>query len=483
MKTRLAVVGCLVLCVWALGRPVRADKRLFTDAFTPAEFSARRAKLMAAIGDGVAVVSGAYDTPTYTKFRQNAQFFYLTGVEVPRSILLIDGRTRTSTLFLPPHGSLERSEGPLLGPDEEARKITGIENVADRAAFARALEALNGSGRALYMPFRAESLGAASADRIRSRTTASAEDPWDRQPTKEEAFNQKVKAATGLEPKNLDPLIDSMRTIKSAAEVAVIREATRIASVGILEAMKSAKPGMKEYELEAVADYFFKRYNAQGIAYFALVATGTNAAWPHYHQSQDTLKDGDMVLMDYAPDYQYYTSDVTRMFPANGTFTPRQREMYGIYVKLYQAILSGIGPGPVAPRRAGVHKAMTAIMASFPFTDEKIRAAAARMVAAYERPGGTSWGHGIGMEVHDVSGDRDGIMRPGMAFTIEPALTIPDERVYIRLEDAIVITATGMEHLSAGLPMEIDAIERVMREPGLADLWKGTLPALEKRRP
>jgi len=480
MRLRYLAVGLVSVVALAAVRPVKADKRLFTDAFTPQEFSTRRQAVMTAIGDGAAIISGAYDTATYTKFRQNAQFFYLTGVEVPRALLIIDGRTKTSTLFLPPHGALERSEGPLLGPDDEAKKITGIENVVDRAAFEAALRTLAGSGRAIYMPVRAESLGAGTSDRIRSRANSTSQDPWDRQPTKEEAFTQKVKAVTGIEPKDLDPIVDALRAIKSPAEIAVLREGTRIASVGILEAMKSAKPGMKEYELEAVADYFFKRYNSQGIAYFALVATGTNAAWAHYHQAQETLADGDLVLMDYAPDYKYYSSDITRMFPANGKFTPRQREMYGIYVKLYQAILSQIGPGPVAPRRAEVHKKMTAIMASFPFTDEKIKAAATRFVAGYERPG-TSWGHGIGMEVHDVSGDRDGVMRPGMAFTIEPALTIPDERVYIRLEDAIVITATGMEHLSAGLPMEIDDIERVMKEPGLADLWKGTLPALEKK--
>jgi len=480
MRLRHLAVGLVSLLALATVQPVSADKRIFTDAFTPQEFTARRLGVMNAIGDGAAIISGAYDTATYTKFRQNAQFFYLTGVEVPRALLLIDGKTKTSTLFLPPHGGLERSEGPLLGPDDEAKKVTGIEQVADRATFDKALQALTGSGRAIYMPFRAESLGAGTPDRVRSRATSTSQDPWDKQPTKEEAFNQKVKAVTGIEPKDLDPIVDGLRTIKSPAEIAVIREATRIASVGILEAMKSAKPGMKEYELEAVADYFFKRYNSQGIAYFALVATGTNAAWAHYHQAQETLADGDLVLMDYAPDYKYYTSDVTRMFPANGKFTPRQREMYGIYVKLYQAILTSIGPGPLAPRRAEVFKKMTAIMASFPFTDEKIKAAATRFVAGYERPG-TSWGHDVGMEVHDVSGDRTGVMRPGMVFTIEPALTIPEERVYIRLEDPIVITATGIEHLSAGLPMEIDDVERVMKEPGLADLWKGTLPALEKK--
>jgi Xaa-Pro aminopeptidase len=479
MSKRLIASTLLLLSV-LFPSTVGADKRLFTDVFTPQEFAARRRAVMTAIGDGVAIISGAYDTATYTKFRQNAQFFYLTGVEVPRAMLIIDGRTKTSTLFLPPHGSLERSEGPLLGPDDEAKKVTGIEQVADRAAFEKAIQALSGSGRTLYMPFRGESLGAGTPDRVRSRATSTTQDPWDRMPTKEEAFNQKVKAATGLEPKDLDPIVDRLRTIKSPAEIAVIREATRIASVGILEAMKSAKPGMKEYELEAVADYFFKRYNAQGIAYFALVATGTNAAWPHYHQAQATLADGDLVLMDYAPDFQYYTSDVTRMFPASGRFTARQRELYGIYVKLYQAILTSIAPGSVADGRAAAYKKMTAIMTSFPFTDDKIKAAATRFVAGYERPG-TSWGHAVGMEVHDVSGDRDGAMRAGMVFTIEPALTIPDERVYIRLEDPIVITTNGIEHLSSGLPMEIEEIERVMKEPGLADLWKGTIPALEKK--
>ena len=109
-----------------------------------------------------------------------------------------------------------------------------------------------------------------------------------------------------------------MRLVKSPAEIALIREATRIAGLGILEGMKAAEPGMYEYEVEAIADYVFKRHNAMGIGYFALVATGTNAAWPHYHAAQSRLADGDLVLFDYAPEFKYYTSDVTRMFPANG---------------------------------------------------------------------------------------------------------------------------------------------------------------------
>jgi Xaa-Pro aminopeptidase len=459
MKRLLPLVAiCLTLIPSA---PLRADMVLFTKAFTPAEFAARRAKVMAAIGDGVAVISGATETSTYTKFRQGAQFFYLCGVEVPRSVLVIDGRSKSSTLFLPAHDSLERGEGPRLGPDDEAKRITGVDAVMDRKNLGDMVTTW--AGRDIYTPFREESLGAGTTDRIRSHATATAADPWDQRASKEIVFRDKILAAAGVSAaKDLDPILDQMRMIKSAAEIAALREGTRIASLGILEAMKAAKPGAHEYELEAAADYMFKKHNAQGIAYFALVATGTNAFWSHYHQAQDTLKDGDLVLMDYAPDYMYYNTDVTRMFPANGTFTPRQRELYGIYVELYKALLSSIRPGPAAEGLADAHKKMTSIMASFPFTDPAVKAAATRFVEGYARTG-RSYGHMIGMEVHDVSVNFDGVYKPGMTFTIEPALTIPDERVYIRLEDPVVITATGFEHLSKDLPFEIAAIERLMK--------------------
>jgi Xaa-Pro aminopeptidase len=471
MKMRIAVVvAALSVTAWTQA-PVAADVPIFTTAFTAAEFSARRAKVMGTIGDAVAIISGATETATYTKFRQGSQFFYLCGVEVPRAILLIDGRAKSSTLFLGPGGP--SNEGPQLAPNDEAKTLTGIEQVLDRAKFAEVLAGISADGRTIYMPDREETLGAGTTDRVQSHARAAALDPWDQRDTKEVVFRNKVQAAAPKSSvKNLDPIVDAMRVIKSPAEIAVIRESTRIASLGILEAMKSAKPGMYEYELEAVADYLFKRHNAQGIAYFALVATGTNAAWPHYHAAQSQLQDGDLVLMDYAPDFHYYSSDVTRMFPANGKFSPRQRELYGIYVKLYKALLDSIGPGLAADRMKKAHDDMVKIMASFTFNDPKIKAAAERFVAGYANPRG-SYGHGVGMDVHDVSGDRgDGRLVPGMVFTIEPALTIADERIYIRLEDPVVITATGFEHLSAGLPMEIDDVERVMREPGLADLWK-----------
>jgi Xaa-Pro aminopeptidase len=276
-------------------------------------------------------------------------------------------------------------------------------------------------------------------------------------------------------------VLDEMRMVKSAGELALLRESTRIAGLALMEGMRSAEPGMYEYEIEAVADYIFKRHNAQGPAYFGLVATGTNAAWPHYHAAQSQLKSGELVLFDYAPDYQYYTSDVTRMFPANGKFTPEQRELYGIYVKLYQAIMTSIRPGPTAPIFKDIAAKMDAIMASYTFTNPKYRDAAERFVSGYRnRAAGNTGrvgtlGHMVGMEVHDVSKNFSEY-KPGMVFTIEPALTIPEDRVYIRLEDMIVITADGYENLSAFVPWEIDAIEKLMAEPGVAQLVRKPSP-------
>jgi Xaa-Pro aminopeptidase len=446
---------------------------LFTDAFPPEEFAARRTRVMAQIGDGVAILQGAAERPGYLKFRQSNQFFYLTGVEVPRALLVIDGRAKTTTLFLPARDErMERSEGPVLTPGPEAEKLTGISKVLPRDEFADALAAIAPAGRTLFLPHRAEALGAATPGNVKAHDEKTRADAWDGRASREAAFVEHVKGKVGgvagkpAVIKDLDPILDALRLVKSAREIALVREASRISGLAIMETMRSARPGMYEYELEAIGDYFFKKHNAQGVAYFGLVAAGKNAAWPHYHAAQSQVRDGDLVLYDYAPDFKYYTSDVTRMFPANGRFTAEQREMYTIYLRLYQALMTSIRPN-VEPRIVlhAALKKMEQIAGTFEFKTPKIKAAAERFVAAYRNPR-NSLGHWIGMEVHDVTAPYD-VLKPGMMFTIEPALTIPDERVYVRLEDAILITPDGYENMSGFVPVEPDAIERLMAEEGM----------------
>src|SRR5213075_646095 len=154
--------------------------------------------------------------------------------------------------------------------------------------------------------------------------------------------------------------------------------------LGIIEAMRDARPGMREYELQADAEFVFKKNGAFGAAYFALIATGENTYYTHYNRNAATLADGDLVQFDYAPDFKYYQSDVTRVFPANGKFTARQRESYGIYLKLYQALMTSIKVHvTVKDVIVDAVSKMDAIMASYRFTDPAIKTAATRFVESY----------------------------------------------------------------------------------------------------
>jgi len=361
---------------------------------------------MAKIGDAVAVIQGTTERPGEQPLRQANQFFYISGVVEPRAILLIDGKTKRTTLFLNPRN--ERRENNMLGPGlypgDEAARATGIDSVQPRDAFKAAIEAIAKEGRTIYTPFRPEVLGCASSSDPVALARATKNDPWDGRESREEAFRAHLKTASPQsEIKDLDPVLDELRAIKSPREIAVLREATRIAGLGIIEAMRDARPGMKEYELQADAEYVFKKNGAYGAAYFALIAAGENTWYSHYHRDTRSIDDGDLVQFDYAPDYKYYASDVTRVFPANGKFTPRQREFYSIYLKLYQALLTSIQvhqrPSDIIKTAAG---RMDAILAAFPFTDDRIKKAAEAFVGRYRNSRANSLGHSVGMEVHDV---------------------------------------------------------------------------------
>ena len=443
----------------------RAQQKVFTDVFPPEEFAARRAAVMSKIGDGVAILQGSAERPGEQPFRQGNQFFYLSGVEMSRALLVIDGRAKRSTLYLPARDERrERMYGELLFPGEEAVKVTGIEAVVAREEFGPALTAFVRENRTIFTPFRPEVLSSASAGDVVSLAAATASDPWDGRPSREAAFIQKLHSiGPRLEVRNLDPVLDAMRFIKSRREIAVLREASRIGGDAIIQVMRNARPGMYEYELQAIADYIFRRHGSYGPAYFGLFATGANTVYSHYHRGTAKLQDGDWVQVDYGPDYRYYVSDITRVFPANGRFTPRQREFYSIYLQMYRALLAAMRPGitPYEIVQDAVAR-MDAAIASFKFTDPKIRAAAIRFADGFRnRRTVTSLGHSIGMEVHDV-GTHPPTLQPGQVFTIEPAMSIPEEKMSMRLEDSLLVTETGIENLSAFVPIEIEAIEKLM---------------------
>jgi Xaa-Pro aminopeptidase len=402
-------------------------------------------------------------------FRQNSQCFYLSGVVEPRAVLIIDGRSRRTTVFLQPANTRHDTSmfGPALAPGPQTAAELGVDEVLPAGGFTAAVNALAGERRTLYTPFAAEVLGSQSQGDPTRMWKANREDPWDGRDSRELTFIARLKAAApSLDVRDLDPIVNALRAVKSPREIALLRDATRIAGEGIVAAMRASRPGLHEYELQAEADYVFRKNGALGVAYFALVAAGRNTYYTHYHRSTEVLKDGDLVQFDYAPDYKYYQSDVTRVFPVNGRFTPRQREYYGIYLKLYQALLTSIAvhktPGEVVAAALG---RMDAIMAAYPFRDDRIKAAAAKMVDGFRaRKDPRGIGHNVGLEVHDVGGLQAATFEPGRVFTIEPQMRLEDEHLGVRLEDMILITETGYENLSASVPIEVADIERLMAE-------------------
>jgi Xaa-Pro aminopeptidase len=257
-----------------------------------------------------------------------------------------------------------------------------------------------------------------------------------------------------------------LRLTKSPRELTLIRRSTDLSVAAILEAMRSSAPGVYEHELDAVARFFFYRGGAQGDAYYSLISSGPNAWFPHYHRGARRMQDGELVLMDVGPDVGYYSTDVTRQWPVNGKWNAWQRELYGFYLMYYRAILDSIRPGPVADVKRNALARMKEGLGRLTFSKPSYEKAARDFVAAFAASSPSSLGHWVGMAVHDV-GPSDGILRPNMVFTIEPQFRVDDERLYLRLEDMVLITEIGSENLSGALPMDMAAIEKVMAEEGL----------------
>ena len=262
-----------------------------------------------------------------------------------------------------------------------------------------------------------------------------------------------------------------MRLIKSPKEIELIRKATQIAGLGIMEAMRSTLPGVYEYQLDAAAKYVFHLQGARGDGYASIIGGGTNAYMGHYFHKTDVLKDGDLVLMDYAPDYKYYTSDVTRIWPVNGKFTNEQKEFYNFIIAYRDAFFKYIKPGVTANE---VLDQAALDMKQYLVGKKFVKAAHLNAVQEGVKFRG-HFQHPVGMAVHDVGRVHGVALKPGMVFTIDPMIWIPEERLYIRIEDVALVTADGVENLSGFVPSRVEDVEATIKEKGLIEFR----PAME----
>ncbi|HET6204242.1 MAG TPA: Xaa-Pro peptidase family protein [Planctomycetota bacterium] len=425
-------------------RAVVERKSPFESPLGRAFHAGRRAALAKAVGEGGIVLQGAEDTRNYLEFRQSNDFWYLTGVETPGAALAIEAKEGHATLFLPPANPLrEQWEGPDLSPGKEAAAVTGIADVREIGEFALFLEGWTEKG-AIYTPFAPEEIHATSRDRAWGFERRREEDPLDGRGSREKAFRDALakRLGPGAEVKNLSPLLDELRRVKTSEEIQAMREASRIGCEGHKAAIQACRPGLFEWEIAAVARAAFDRLGSSGPAYMAIVGTGPNSLALHYSRKQRRIADGDVVLMDFGPEVFYYATDITRTWPANGKFTKRQREVYDACLRAQEETLKAVKPGATL---ADLGRVAGKALADAGF-------------GAYLRHGPS---HYIGLAVHDVGSERKPF-EPGVCVTVEPGIYIPAEDLGVRIEDTVVVTPEGCENLSTLCPRDADAIEALL---------------------
>jgi len=459
---------------------------LFTKDFPPEEFAARRAGIYDAIGtSAIAVLQGAPGPASYVRFRQSNEFYYLSGIEIPYSYLLLDGSQRRATLYLPHRNEgRERAEGKTLTPEEATlvKELSGIDAVygVDILPEHLARYARGNVLRTLFTPFSPAEGFAMSRDLAVRSVGDAAVDPFDGRASREGNFIQLLRLRfPQFDIRDLTPTLDNLRLIKSPREIALIQKATQLSGLALMECMRSTKPGIMEYELDAVAKYIYYRNGAQGEAYFSLIQSGPNAMVGHYNANKRQMQDGDFLLMDFAPDYGYYMSDLTRMWPVNGKFSNHQRELYEFYVGCYRSVLRAIRPGATAQTiLQDAVREMDGILSKTTFSKPVYEVAAKRFVGTFRTSSQSPramLGHWVGMSTHDVGQDW-GPLRAGMVFTIEPAFTVPEEAINIRCEDLIIITDRGSQILSDFVPLDMAGIEKQMVGKGMLQEYPRAKP-------
>ena len=484
MKNRTTKYLSLLILLTTASISIAQEKHHYQTDFQTGDFAERREKIFNAIGsNSIALIQGSNGVTGFSVFRQSNTFYYLCGLETAHSYLLLNGKNKKSTLYLPHRDEgRERSQGKILSAEdaELVKQLTGIDRV-------RGLEFLSsdlvGSGLIkppapiLYTPLSPAETGNDSRDELLHGQARVSSDPWDGQASREARFQQLlIQRFPQFEIRDLSPILDSMRLIKGQKEIEMIRKATQIAGLGIIEAMRSTSPGVYEYQLDAAAKYIFYLNGAQGDGYASIIGGGTNAFMGHYFHKTDVLNDGDLVLMDYAPDYGYYTSDVTRIWPVNGKYDDAQRALYNYIVAYRDALFRYVRPGITSDEVLD-----QAAMDMKKYLEGKSFASPAHLKAVQK---GVEFRghfqHPVGMAVHDVGRVHRVPLQPGMVFTIDPMIWIPEERLYIRIEDMALVTEDGVENLSDFVPSSIDDVERTIKEKGLIEFRPETKSPLNK---
>jgi Xaa-Pro aminopeptidase len=451
-----AVVRFLLLavCVGSLSAsPLLFDKQ---------EYASRRSRLMDKIPDGIAVFLGAAAPAGDREFRQGHDFGYFTGVEIPNAYLIIDGVRKESLLFFTIAERDAEGEGISLELVRNPKDVTGIEKVLPAEQFGTSLTALSQRTGVLYTMFKPEELGAENTnEKFNALQRTMTLNLWDGRLTRELQFVKHLRDKfPQVDVRDCSALVWELRKVKSPAEIGVLRRAAQIGVKAHNALIQSTRPGVAEKALEAVFQFVCRLEGAVDMAYSPILMSGKNHAFGHYHKYDRTLKAGDFIILDAGPDFADYHADISTTFPASGTFTPRQRELYEAALAVRNVCQANYRPG-VSFKQVGA--AVEAMIKEKGWEDRY-----AQDFRGIVRYGG--YNHMIGLATHDVTGrfaGPDEILVPGFVFACDIQLFRREEEIGIRIEDTIAITETGYENLSLGVPRTVAEIEALKRSDGL----------------
>ncbi|HSD54775.1 MAG TPA: aminopeptidase P N-terminal domain-containing protein [Burkholderiales bacterium] len=427
-------------------------------------FRSRRAALLQKMGAGIAIVPTAPERirnrDSDYLYRFDSYFYYLAGFPEPEAVLvLIAGAEPKSILFCrEKHPERELWEGIRHGP-EAARKVFGFDEAHPIGALDELLPRLIANQPALHY--------APGLDPV-----------WDARILR--WLNEvRAQARTGVtapaEIRDLRVLLDGMRLVKDAHEIATMRRAAAISAGAHVRAMRAARPGAMEYEIEAELLYEFRRHGAQFPAYWPIVAGGANACVLHYRDNSQRLADGDLLLIDAGCELDGYASDITRTFPVNGRFSGPQREIYDLVLAAQTAAIEEVKPGS---GWNASHDAAVKVLAQG-FVDLGLCSGSVDEVLEkelYKQYYMHRTGHWLGLDVHDAGDYKERgewkALVPGMTLTVEPGCYIrpadgvPERfwNIGVRIEDDALVTATGCEIVTAAAPKRADDIEALMRD-------------------
>lgn len=412
-----------------------------------ADYRARREALAKKAGGIILLFAPEEPQESLYRFRQDDDFFYLSGSADPGEALLIapavetkdssPDRLYTEILFLPPRNPrLERYTGPKLGADNpEASNITGFDRVADMSKLPEELSKLLVTGRPVVY-----------TERSSEGETSASEGPI--------AFLKRTSVFIFFQ--DVKPLIASQRMVKDTGETALLRKAVDASVAAHLAAMKTVKPNVTEYEIGSLLDYEWGKRGCERASYPPIVGSGHNSTVLHYSENTGTMKSGDVVVIDAAGEYSMYAADITRTLPVNGHFTPRQKEIYEIVLGAQQAAMAAFQSGK-SLLFGDTDASLTKVAKDYIKTHGKDLHG--QPLDQYFTHG---VGHYLGLDVHDA-GDYKVPLGPGMAFTIEPGIYIPEENIGVRIEDDFLVDADGkLIKLSAALPSKAEEVEKVM---------------------